>query len=170
MNDEKRQKAYDLLKRELSRRELWTFCMYIDPEFFSKRTFLKDIADGFQAIEDKEIKSLAVSMPPRSGKSYITSLFCAWTIGRNPERSVMRNTCTSTLYQKFSYDVRALKHNKNKGLEYPSGIVNNNPAIQSTIIFFIYSLYCQDLDDLRLCPMIRIRDNRHVLSPTRTTV
>lgn len=45
-------------------------------------------------------------MPPRAGKSYVSSLFCAWTIGRNPERSVMRNACTATLYLKFSYDVR----------------------------------------------------------------
>lgn len=45
-------------------------------------------------------------MPPRAGKSYTTSLFCAWTLGKKPEDSVMRNTCTATLYQKFSYDVR----------------------------------------------------------------
>ncbi|MFN6014720.1 MAG: phage terminase large subunit [Flavobacteriales bacterium] len=108
MRNERKEAVKELLRCEASRRILWQFCMYYDHEFFSKRPFLKDIADGFQAIEDKEIKSLAVSMPPRSGKSYITSLFCAWTIGRNPERSVMRNTCTSTLYQKFSYDVRAI--------------------------------------------------------------
>ena len=108
MTSDRKAYARELLRCELSRRELWEFCRYYDPEFFRNRSFLKDIADGFQAIEEKKISSLAVSMPPRSGKSYITSLFCAWTIGRNPERSVMRNTCTSTLYQKFSYDVRAI--------------------------------------------------------------
>jgi len=108
MTSETRAYARELLRCELSRRELWEFCRYYDPEFFRNRSFLKAIADGFQAIEEKKISSLAVCMPPRSGKSYITSLFCAWTIGRNPERSVMRNTCTSTLYQKFSYDVRAI--------------------------------------------------------------
>jgi len=45
-------------------------------------------------------------MPPRAGKSYITSLFCAWTLGKFPTDSVMRNTCTARLYEKFSYDVR----------------------------------------------------------------
>lgn len=45
-------------------------------------------------------------MPPRAGKSYITSLFAAWMLGKNPEGSVMRNTCTATLYDKFSYDTR----------------------------------------------------------------
>lgn len=78
----------------------------MDEDFFLSRRFLKQIADNFQLIEQGEIKSLSVSMPPRAGKSYITSLFCAWVLGRNPEESVMRNTCTASLYLKFSYDVR----------------------------------------------------------------
>jgi predicted phage terminase large subunit-like protein len=100
--------AKKLFFQELARRSFWHFCLYMDGEFFRDRAFLKDVADGFQAIEDGEIKALAVSMPPRAGKSYITSLFCAWTLGRNPRESVMRNACTATLYVKFSYDVRAI--------------------------------------------------------------
>jgi len=106
--NERKEHAKELLRRELSRRSLWDFCRYYDPTFFNNRLFLKEIADAFQEIEEKTIKSLSVSMPPRAGKSYITSLFCAWTIGRNPEKSVMRNTCTATLFLKFSYDVRAI--------------------------------------------------------------
>ena len=96
------------LKVELSKREFWSFCKFMDPEFFKARPFLKDVAEAFQEIEEGKIKSLSVSMPPRAGKSYITSLACVWILGRNPVESIMRNTCTSTLYQKFSYDVRAL--------------------------------------------------------------
>jgi hypothetical protein len=80
----------------------------MDHEFFRSRPFLKDVAIAFQKVEEGSIKSLSVSMPPRAGKSYITSLFCAWRLGRNPTTSVMRNTCTATLYLKFSYDVRAI--------------------------------------------------------------
>ena len=82
--------------------------MYYDGEFFKQRLFLKQVAEAFQEVEEGQLKSLSVSMPPRAGKSYITSLFCAWTLGRNPSESVMRNTCTMTLYQKFSYDVRGI--------------------------------------------------------------
>jgi len=96
------------LKHELCRREFWEFCLFYDQDFFSKREFLHEIALSFQEIEEKKINSLSVSMPPRAGKSYITSLFCAWVIGRNPTESVMRNTCTATLYLKFSYDVRTI--------------------------------------------------------------
>lgn len=106
--NEKKEVAKELLRRELCRRSLWEFCRYYDAEFFRKRPFLQEVAEAFQEIEDKKIKSLSVSLPPRAGKSYITSLFCAWTLGRNPELSVMRNTCTATLFLKFSYDVRAI--------------------------------------------------------------
>lgn len=95
-----------LVTLELSRRNFWEFCLYYDEEFFTKRPFLKKIADAFQRIYERKIKRLAISMPPRAGKSYITTLFCAWLIGNKPEGSVMRNCCTSTLYNKFSYDTR----------------------------------------------------------------
>jgi predicted phage terminase large subunit-like protein len=106
--NERKEYAKRMLRNELSRRSLWEFCMAYDRTFFVNRPFLKEIADAFQEIEEKTIKSLSVSMPPRAGKSYITSLFCAWTIGKNPTKSVMRNTCTATLFLKFSYDVRAI--------------------------------------------------------------
>jgi len=90
-----------------ARINFWAFCCYYDYEFFRiKRPFLYQIAEALQNISDKKIHSLAVSLPPRSGKSYIISLFAAWVIGNNPEGSVMRNCCTATLYNKFSYDTR----------------------------------------------------------------
>jgi predicted phage terminase large subunit-like protein len=99
------------LKYYLASQEFWQFCLLYDREFFIKRSFLKEIAISFQEIEQGKIKSLSVSLPPRAGKSYITSLFCAWVLGRNPTESIMRNTCTATLYLKFSYDVRAILKN-----------------------------------------------------------
>ena len=103
-----KQEAIKLFIQELARRSFWDFCLYYDRELFEQRPFLKDVAESFQEVADGSIKSLSVSMPPRAGKSYITSLFCAWTLGNNPKESVMRNTCTATLYAKFSYDVRAI--------------------------------------------------------------
>jgi hypothetical protein len=106
--NEREQAIKRVLLFELCRRDFWQFCLFYDYEFYSKRRFLHQIAVSFQEIEEKKINSLSVSMPPRAGKSYITSLFCAWVIGRNPTESVMRNTCTATLYLKFSYDVRTI--------------------------------------------------------------
>jgi predicted phage terminase large subunit-like protein len=82
------------------------FCYWYDFDMFSKRPFLKRIAKEMQRVADGEIKTLAVSLPPRAGKSYITTLFCAWLLGKEPTESVMRNTCTATLARKLSRDTR----------------------------------------------------------------
>ncbi len=103
-----RDRLHEELRLQLASLDFWSFCLRYDQEFFRSRPFLQEVAEAFQQIEDGNLKSLSVSMPPRAGKSYITSLFCAWTLGRNPEQSVMRNTCTATLYLKFAYDVRAI--------------------------------------------------------------
>lgn len=99
-----------ILRKRKARIDFWAFCLYYDPKFFSKRIFLKRVADAFQRVADSfdagVIYRLAVSLPPRAGKSYISSLFIAWMLGRHPEESVMRNTCADPLYNKLSYDTR----------------------------------------------------------------
>lgn len=92
--------------------DFWEFCIHMNPEFFEARPFLHRVAVAFMWVYDMYMegyaKKVAVSMPPRAGKSYITSLFCAWWLGKLPKSSVMRNACTGRLYEKFSYDVRAI--------------------------------------------------------------
>ncbi len=65
-------------KRE-ARNDFWAYCLYHDPKFFAKRLFLKKVADAFTRVYESYlsgvIRRLAVSMPPRAGKSYISSLF-----------------------------------------------------------------------------------------------
>ena len=108
MENTKNEQLINALKLQDCRNDFWSFCLFYDREFFIKRKFLKEIAEAFEDIEFNRIKSLSVSLPPRAGKSYITSLYCAWILGRNPKESVMRNTCTASLYVKFSYDVRTI--------------------------------------------------------------
>lgn len=96
-------------KRE-AQDDFWAFCVYIDPKFFAKRTFMEEVAGAFmrvyEAFRDGKTRRLAVSMPPRAGKSYTSSLFIAWMLGKYPEHSVMRNCVSDTLYNKLSYDTR----------------------------------------------------------------
>lgn len=95
------------LELELCRRSFYDFCVYMDQSFFTpKKKHLKTIADAFQEVAEGKILELAVSMPPRAGKSYITSLFCAWMLGRNKNGSVMRNSYAAKLAEKFSKDIR----------------------------------------------------------------
>lgn len=97
----------ELIDAEESKDDFYKFCTYMDPAFFTKdKPHLKQIAEAFQEVAEGKIKILAVSLPPRAGKSYITSLFCAWMLGRNPTKSIMRNSYAAKLAEKFSKDIR----------------------------------------------------------------
>lgn len=90
-----------------AREDFWKFCKYIDPEFFiDEKQHLKMIANKLQEVSEGKIKKLAISMPPRAGKSYTISLFCAWILGKNPKGSIMRNSYAASLAEKFSKDIR----------------------------------------------------------------
>jgi len=106
----RRAEAAIILRKREARNDFWAYCLYLDPSFFSRRPFLKKVADAFmrvyQSYSNGKIYRLAVSMPPRAGKSYISSLFISWMFGHFPEESVMRNTCADPLYNKLSYDTR----------------------------------------------------------------
>lgn len=97
----------------ISRLNFYEFCKFYDSKFFNeKKPHLKQIASVFQLVAEGKKKRVAISMPPRWGKSYITSLFCAWSLGRNSDKSIMRNSYSDNLAQKFSYDVRAIVKSK----------------------------------------------------------
>lgn len=106
----RRAEAAIIRRKREARDDFWAFCLYMDPKFFAKRQFLKVVALAFMRVFDafsnKTIRKLAVSMPPRAGKSYISSLFIAWMLGHFPEESVMRNACADPLFNKLSYDTR----------------------------------------------------------------
>ena len=96
-------------RRRASENDFWEFCLYIDYDFFTARKeVLKDVAYDLQDVELGIIDIYYVGMPPRTGKSYITSLFCAWSLGRTPQESIMRNSHSYPLYEKFSNDIRAI--------------------------------------------------------------
>ena len=94
------------------RKRFYAFCRYYDPTFFSDdKPHLKLICDALQEITDGVTSHLMISMPPRSGKSYTASLWCAWTIGRgyrDSSISIMRNSYGQNLAEKFSYDIRTM--------------------------------------------------------------
>lgn len=111
----------------------WEFCLYMNPAFFARRGFLKKVANIFMFVYRQYCEGVAVrvsvSMPPRAGKSYITSLFCAWWLGKFPEVAIMRNACTAMLYEKFSRDVRAMVMSQKYRKVFPH--IRLNPTDQS---------------------------------------
>jgi hypothetical protein len=79
-------------------------------------------------IDSGDIKTLSVSLPPRAGKSYITTLFCAWILGKYPEESVMRNTCSARLAEKLSYDARDVVKSEKFAKVFPHVLLSKDKA------------------------------------------
>lgn len=93
----------------LSRYDFWEFCKYYDPEFFTEeREHLRKVAKILENVRNGISNKVAISMPPRAGKSYIVTLFCAFMLGNNVDGSIMRNSYSERLANKFSYDVRSI--------------------------------------------------------------
>lgn len=96
----------EIWRREAAAGSFWSYCLYHNPTFFLRRPFLQTVAAALQRAFDAYgrgvIYRLAMSLPPRSGKSYISTLFVTFCIGHHPEESIMRNCCDSTLYVKLS--------------------------------------------------------------------
>lgn len=60
-----------------------------------------------EAVERGEIKRLAISMPPRHGKSFLTSqTFPAWYLGRHPNHYIIHATYSKDLALDFGRKVR----------------------------------------------------------------
>jgi hypothetical protein len=65
------------------------------------------IISKLEAVERGEIKRLMISLPPRYGKSFITSsLFPAWVLGRHPDYHVIFATYGQGLSHDFGRRVR----------------------------------------------------------------
>jgi len=91
----------------LARKFFWHFCLYMDEDFFTRRQkILKPQAEALQLVSEGKILHLGICDPPRTGKSYIISLWCAWELGNKPTGCIMRNSCSDTLAEDFSYDIR----------------------------------------------------------------
>jgi len=94
------------------RKSFWEYCLYMDPKFFTPaKEYLHKIANALQLVYEGHIKKIAISLPPRAGKSYLTSLWVTWVIGKeskNPNLSIMRNSYGNKMANKFSYDIREI--------------------------------------------------------------
>lgn len=74
---------------EACRRDLMTYIRVMDPAYKPGR-FHYYLAGLLEKVESGEIKRLAISVPPRHGKSRMASHeFVSWALGRDPKRNVI---------------------------------------------------------------------------------
>jgi predicted phage terminase large subunit-like protein len=92
----------------LAHEDLACYAVALSPQFQLARHH-ELIVSRLEAIERGEISRLMISMPPRHGKSLLTStIFPAWYLGRHPERSVIFATYGQELSDDFGRQVRNL--------------------------------------------------------------
>ena len=81
-----------------ARDSFWDYCRQMNPAFFREdRPHLRELAETLQALEEGTLKApdgsvcrrLAISEPPRHGKSYTMTLFNQWCFGRNPQDRII---------------------------------------------------------------------------------
>lgn len=98
--------------------DLIAFCQYMMPDYIvgthhrKLANLLMELekppqkrADG--TIVPNDMDRIAVSIPPRHGKSQITSIyFVAWFLGRNPDKKVIMASHTGDLSKDFGREVR----------------------------------------------------------------
>lgn len=118
---ERKRKTLELLKQRAilqSRKSFWIFCKTIAPDFYKEdRLYLKNLCNTLQAIYEgklinpktnKPYRNLALSLPPRHGKSRTIGLFTAWCLGVDKSNSIMTASYNESIGTIFSRNCRDL--------------------------------------------------------------
>ena len=90
----------------LARKDLACYAMAIWPKF-QLAAHHRLIANHLEAVERGDIRRLMISMPPRHGKSLLTTqIFPAWYLGRRPDRAIISASYGQELADDFGRKVR----------------------------------------------------------------
>lgn len=66
-----------------------------------RRKVLKPLVDALQELEERKIKFLGISLPPRVGKSTLCVFFITWIMGRHPETANVASGHSDKLTDSF---------------------------------------------------------------------
>jgi len=102
----------ELATRELARRHFLPFVTRFTPDYHAgwvHREIAHELEQFMQAVERRESPRLMIFMPPRAGKSQLTSKsYPAWVLGHHPEWEFMLTSYSGALANRFSREVRGI--------------------------------------------------------------
>lgn len=116
--------------RSVAREDLLSFCSYTD-RFFQIVNIHKLMADALMDVANGKTKRLILELPPRSGKSRITSEFVAWYLGKNPRNDVILTGHSSSLLEWFSRNIRDRIDSKEYQDIFKTKLAQGNTAVKS---------------------------------------
>ncbi len=101
----------ELLRREYIANiysDFIAFCRHMQPDYIVGKHHRR-LADLYMAIEAGKKDRITVSVPPRHGKSQMSSIYYpAWYLGKNPDKKVLLVSHTTDLAVDFGRKVRNL--------------------------------------------------------------
>ena len=108
------QQVQEIEKRSEAKNSLLGYAQF-QMEGYKTPPHIKLLAEKLEAVERGDIRRLAIFMPPRHGKSILTSeFFPAWYMGRNPDKFIICSTYAQDLADDFGRKVR----NQLQGKDY----------------------------------------------------
>lgn len=88
---------------------LHTWLKNVSPDLNWDWKYIKYMVDHLQMLSDGDIRKLMISLPPRSGKTELSSIhFPSYFLEKNPENRVIIGTYNQTLANKLSRRVRGI--------------------------------------------------------------
>lgn len=92
----------------------WTFCKFMQPSFFNVReNELKEIANAITEIYKNENGgNIAISAPPRYGKSTLSNYMIAWFIANDLDNAIIRASYGQKLSEELNQGVRDIIEDK----------------------------------------------------------
>lgn len=91
-----------------AKNDLIDFSIYTDVRY-DPVWLHEEIAKQLSKVEKGETKRLMIFVPPRHGKSELSSIkFPAWYLGKHPEKEVITSSYSAELAQDFGYKTRNL--------------------------------------------------------------
>lgn len=119
MTKEQRQVLMEEARRELARRTMRDFVLYVDDNY-QMNWHHRLLCDYLDKLACKEIRRLMVFMPPRHGKSELVSRkFPAYLLGRNPDTSIISCSYSADLASRMNRDVQRLIDSEKYSVLFP---------------------------------------------------
>lgn len=110
----------DAKQREAAQNDFLSFVRMMWPQFICGRHH-EIMAEAFQRVVDGKLKRLIICMPPRSGKSELTSyMLPAWYLGRHPDHKIIQASHTAELAVSFGRKVRNLVGSETYSKVFPN--------------------------------------------------
>src|SRR5207248_2322735 len=90
------------------------------------------LIEKLEAVERGELRRLIVCLPPRHGKSLVTSInFPAWYLGRHPDRSVICSAHSQEFVDDFGRKVRNIVADPRHRATFPRSKMSEDSASAS---------------------------------------